>query len=104
MSIDPGKMTPIKLWVQPPLGKKYRVETITGDIAHYGNAVAEGRMHRSMLWPTLARGFLGQATRSNERFVKASRTVDAIRRLLAQEEYAAGWCARWMEDSERGGE
>lgn len=41
--------------VRLPFGEEYSTETISSTKEEVGNAVAEGRLHPSMFWPTLCR-------------------------------------------------
>ena len=62
-------MIDVAMRVWNPLGKTYKVMTIVSDTEHLGNFVAEGKLHPSMFWPTLAKLGYGHSNRNWQKYV-----------------------------------
>lgn len=79
--------------VWSPFGLHRNVLHIASDIDHVGNRIAEGYIHPSMFWPSIARGEFVRRLRVEKESIE-------YRRRIERADYAAGWVLRWMEDTQ----
>lgn len=83
---------PQKVWT--PLTGFYEVISITDDIDHIGNRIAEGRLHPSLFWPELAKAWRRDAVRETAKHYQSIKWRES-------REYAASWVDRWLEFHDR---
>lgn len=78
---------PIKIW--SPFGNTYKTLTITSYEESIGNDIAEGRLHKSMFWPELAKSL-------NLKFELYNKRVEKSKEKNSRLVYASGWINEYL--------